>query len=211
MDSFHLTLTTDRLVLRPWRRADLYEMAAWPPFTEPLDRVWNWPQRLDRTGSLDTFFASHHSDPDRRAWTIIGDDAVAGLLQLKEIRQAEGDAVLGIAFGSPWIGKGYGREALAAFLQAYFGCVRFKALRLEVALANARARKLYDALGFQETGRFWRDAGQAEEYRFLDAPAYARLRAYFRWTNGGVYQLCAEMKLTAERWQPADATPSTVV
>jgi RimJ/RimL family protein N-acetyltransferase len=201
MDSLRITLKTERLLLRPWCRADLSAMADWPPFTAPLDQVWNWPQRLSLLGSLDTFFAIHDADPQRRAWTILNSGAVIGLLQLKEIHPSEGDAIMGIAFGHPWVGKGYGREALTAFLEAYFERFNFTTLRLEVALVNRRAYHLYETLMFQETRRFWRDAGTAEENRFLDEPAYAGLRSYFRWANGGVYQLYAEMKLSADRWR----------
>ena len=195
-----LTLATERLLIRPWQRADLDAMAEWPPFVAPLDRVWNWPQRLRSSGSLDLFFSSHATDPARRTWTILAHSTVAGLLELKQIR-LEGDASLGIAFGAPWVGHGYGREALGAFLDAYFGTLHFKVLRLEVALANTRAVRLYERLLFQETKRFWRDAGPREEYAFLDTPAYDGLRPYFRWANGGVYQLYAEMELAAERWR----------
>ncbi len=195
-----LTLTTTRLCLRPWQRTDLEAMAAWAPFTDPLDRVWNWPQQLRANGTLDLFFVSQASDPARAAWTILerGEHRmqVAGLLQLKQIRQAEKSAELGIALGASWIGRGYGREALAAFLPAYFGALKFDVLRLEVSLANTRARRLYEALGFGESSRFWRYAGTVEEYRFLDAPAYRDLRSYFRWANNGVYQQCAELELS---------------
>src|ERR671933_1606659 len=133
MDSLRITLKTERLLLRPWRRADLSVMANWPPFTARLDQVWNWPQRLSLLGSLDTFFTIHDADPPRRAWTILNSGAVIGLLQLKEIHPPEGDAIMGIAFGRPWVGKGYGRESLTAFLQAYFECFGFTSLCLEVA------------------------------------------------------------------------------
>ncbi len=194
-------LRTTRLCLRPWQRPDLEVMASWAPFTDPLDRVWNWPQQLRANGTLDMFFASQSTDPTRAAWTILERVdhrmQVAGLLQLKQIQHAESSAELGIALGASWIGCGYGREALAAFLPAYFGVLKFSLLRLEVSLANRRARRLYETLGFGESSRFWRYAGSAEEYRFLDAPAYRDLRAYFRWANNGVYQQCAELELSA--------------
>jgi RimJ/RimL family protein N-acetyltransferase len=151
-------------------------------------------------GTLDLFFLSQSADPSRRAWTIRQSDVVIGLLQLKQIRPVERDAFLGIALGCPWVGQGYGREALSAFLEAYFERIHFACVRLEVGMANERARRLYDALGFRETRRFWRDAGLAEPYRFLDEPRSAALRPYFRHATGGVYQLYSEMNLTAERW-----------
>ena len=191
-----VSIHSRRLALRPLARTDLDAMAAWPPFHAPLDQEWNWPQRLHQNGLLDLFWVSHTNDSSRRAWTISQRSQVIGLLQLSRIRRPEADARLGIALGAPWIGRGYGHEALEAFLRAYFGELGFKTLLLEVALVNERAVKLYRRLGFQEQKRFWRAADIANDYQFLDQPEYAAVRQYFRWANAGVYQLYAEMALS---------------
>lgn len=194
-EKHNLTLHTRRLTLRPLARADLDAMAVWPPFRSPLDQEWNWPQRLHRNGMLDLFWVSHSNDSSRRAWTILERTEVIGLLQLGRIRRPEADARLGIALGAPWVGHGYGHEALEVFLPAYFGQLGFKTLLLEVALVNERAIKLYRRLGFHEQKRFWRAAETAHDYGFLEQPEYAPVRQYFRWANAGVYQLYAEMAL----------------
>lgn len=196
-DPAGLTLCTARLVLRPWRRADLDEMAAWPPFLDPLDQGWNWPRRLRHNGTLDFFYQTHVADRTRGEFTILAGDAVAGLLQLKKIRVVEGDAELGIAFGAPYVGRGYGREILGAFLEDYFDRLGFRSAGLEVALSNLRARRLYERLDFRETARFWRDAGPAYDYRFLDAPDYAAVRPFFRRSHAIMYQQFAAMSLAA--------------
>jgi RimJ/RimL family protein N-acetyltransferase len=195
-----MILTTPRLQIRPWLRADLEAMAAWPPFTDPLDRPWNWPRQLQANGTLDLFFTSQAMDPTRQSWTILIRDGarpaeVAGLLQLKQMQYTERSAVLGISLGAPWVGRGYGQEALGCFLDGYFTRLRFAVMRLEVSIANQRARRLYTRLGFHEISRFWRHAGSAEEYQFLDEPRYADVRPFFRWSNGSVYQQCADMEL----------------
>ena len=192
---FDATFATARLVLRPWRRADLDAMAGWPPFPAPLDQVWNWPRRFQRDGLLDLLFASHAADPARAAWTITEHGAVIGLLQLKAIDRVSGTAGLGIALGHPWIGRGYGHEALTALLRLYFERWGFAAMRLEVALANTRALRLYQALGFEERGRFWQAAEGLHDQRLLETTEYAHLRPYLRFGRGGLYQQCAEMEL----------------
>lgn len=171
-------------------------MADWPPYPAPLDQDWNWPRRFRRDGSLDLLFASHDADPRRAASTILADGAVAGLLQLKAIDRGAGTAGLGIALGYPWIGRGYGREALTALLQLYFERWGFTTMRLEVALANTRATRLYQALGFEERGRFWRAAESPDDPRVLEGAEYAHLRPYFRLGRAGLYQQCAEMELS---------------
>jgi len=196
LEGHSVTLRSPRLGLRPLTRADLDAMAAWPPFTAPLDQEWNWPRRMQERGLLDLFFASHAGDASRRAWTIREGSQVVGLVQLSQIRRPEADARLGIALGAPWIGRGYGQEALGVFLDACFGPIQLRTLGLEVALANERAVKLYRRLGFEETKRFWRDAGGADDYGFLDEQEYTGVRQYFRRANGGVYQMYAEMMLS---------------
>jgi RimJ/RimL family protein N-acetyltransferase len=183
-------------------------MASWPPFDDPLDLYWNWSRRMQVEGSLDLFFFSHASDATRAAWTILTRDTVVGLLQLKHIRRAEGEAELGIAFGAPWVGQGYGREALSAFLRLFFGPAGFGTMRLEVAPTNIRALRLYRRLGFVETSRFWRYAGPAHEFDFLDLPEYAAMRPCFRYTGAGVYQVFAEMRLDAAAFAAIEASRS---
>ena len=192
-----LALDTGRLALHPWQRDDLHRMAEWPPFADPLDQEWNWPQRLRAEGSLDLLWISHAADPSRHAWTIRIGGAVAGLLQLRQIRAVEGSAGMGIALGAPWVGQGWGSTALQAFLPSYFDACGFSALWLEVGLANRRAVRLYQRLRFRETKQFWREAETSLDYGFLDEDAYTAVRPYFRWANGGVYQRCAEMELAA--------------
>lgn len=181
-------------------------MANWPLFSGPLDQSWNWPRRMRADGSLDLFFLSHASDTARATWTILRHGTVVGLLQLKHIRRAEGDAELGIAFGAPWIGQGYGREALCAFLDFFFGPAGFSAIRLEVAPANLRAHRLYRRLGFEEMSHFWRHVGVAADYAFLDRPDYVAIRPFFRHTGTGVYQMFTEMRLDATGWHASRDT-----
>lgn len=196
-----LSFRTERLLVRPWQRADLDAAARWPPFADPLERTWSWPEGTGLLLPLDLLWASHEADPSRRTWAILLGDTLAGLLQLKAIRHVERDAFLGIVIGAPWSGQGLGREALAGFMPVCFDRLGLDEIRLEVSLANLRALRLYEQFGFAERTRFWRYAGLASEYAFLRAPAYAGVQPFFRWSETGVYQLCAEMALTAECWQ----------
>lgn len=54
---------------------------------------------------------------------------------------------------APWRGQGFGREAVAHMISEArkLGIV---AMHLEVDQDNARARRLYEALGFRQRGRF---------------------------------------------------------
>lgn len=192
-----LYIQTERLVLRPWRRDDLSIMREWTPFTDPLEQLWNWTTQLT-TISLDFFFAAHVADRTQHVWTLLADDIVSGLVMLQTRDPTH--ATLGISLKESAQGRGYGREALSALLDASFRYRPRASIRLEVALANKRALALYRALHFGEIRRFWRDAGVPQQYAFLDAPRYQDVQPLFRRTNTAMYQLCAEMELRAETW-----------
>jgi RimJ/RimL family protein N-acetyltransferase len=198
MDLSRLQLRTERLLLRPWRRSDLDIMAAWAPLDDPLQQTWNWTGQL-RGMSLDFFFAAQQFDPAQHIWTVLTDELVIGLVSLHARDQIR--PTLGISLSGSAIGQGYGREALSGFFDVYFDRWPRNIIRLEVALANRRAVGLYQALHFRETGRFWRDAGAAQRYAFLDQPTYRDVQHFFRWSSDACYQLCAQMELEAETWK----------
>lgn len=196
-----MIITSERLVLRPWQRADLDALAALPPFTDPLDESANWPHALAKNGTADLFFFGRSADSQRREWTITTrDGAVIGHLGIRNIEPEAGSARLGIGLGAPFIGQGYGREALTSFLAAFFGPLRLQRLLLDVRGHNLRARRLYEQLGFRSTGTFWQLLGPAETSA-LDAPPYAALRDEFRREAGQVLARCIEMTLAADEWQ----------
>ena len=197
-----MIITTDRLTLRPWQRADLDTMAQWPRYPDPLDNDWNWPHTLHAQGSADMFFLARTVDPRRYEWTITtADGEIVGQLGIRAIDPEVGTARLGIALGYPYIGQGYGEEALRAFLDAYFGPLDYRQLLLDVSLHNLRARRLYQRLGFRETGTFWHALGPAADYAFLREPRYDPIRPHLRWGSAEVYLRYAEMALDADTWQ----------
>ena len=197
-DLSSLQLRTERLLMRPWRRRDLDIMSAWAPLLDPLEQTWNWTAQLGGM-SLDFFFAAQQFDPTQHIWTLLADERVIGLVTLHARDQTR--PTLGISLSGNAIGQGYGREALSGFFDVYFDQWPRNIIRLEVALANRRAVRLYEALHFRETGRFWRDAGAAHRYAFLHQPTYRDMQHFFRWSSDACYQLCAHMELGAETWR----------
>lgn len=199
-----MIITTPRLVIRPLHRADLDAMAQWPCYPDPLDAILNWPHTLHQQGTADLFFLTRSVDPRRREWTITTTDgAVVGHLGLREIEQAQGSARLGIGFGYPYTGQGYGTEALRTFLDAFFGPLHFTRLHLDVSLYNQPARRLYQRLGFREVNTFWYELGPSAEHAFLTEPRYDPIRPFLRWSSTSVYLRYAEMLLEIHDWRAA--------
>jgi RimJ/RimL family protein N-acetyltransferase len=198
-----MIITTPRLLLRPMQRDDLDAMAEWPRYPEPLDAIFNWPHTLRENDSADLFFLTRSSDHRRREWTIATRaGAVIGHLGIRDIQPRPHSARLGIGLGYPYVAHGYGEESLRAFLDAFFGPLRFARLYLDVSLHNTRALRLYQRLGFREISRFWHELGPADEHAYLDEPRYDPIREYLRWSSGTVYMRYAEMLLQACEWLP---------
>lgn len=198
-----MIIRTPRLLLRPWRRADLDLMAEWPRFPDPLDQVWNWPQTLLEQGSADFFFFARSCDRAREEWTITTHcGEVIGSLGIRNIDREARSGRLGLALGFPYIGQGYGGEALRGFLDAFFGPLEFKRMLLEASLYNTHALRLYERLGFRRLRTFWYEQGPQAEFRFLDEPQYEAVRCFFRSNDQMVFAQYVEMELTQDDYTP---------
>lgn len=198
-----VTIITDRLVIRPWQRADLDAMDEWLPFPDPIDEEWNWPQQLRNRGGADFFFIGRSGDPRRFEWSILHSGGVIGYLGIREIDHRS--ARLGIHFGYPYVDQGYGAEALRAFLDTFFGLLAFNEMKLDVRSYNFRARRLYERFGFRRVRRFWQSAGSIEALAFLDEPQYDAVRRYFRRDAHAMLVECIEMTLSADQWRQQHA------
>ena len=138
--------------LRETRPADLDIILSW--VTSEADMVlWSgrtltWP--LDR-GQLETYL---HNDR-RRYWTGLHPNSGepvghASLLVDDEARMMR----LGCILLDPTArGRGLGRDLITAAVRVGFAATELPAMRLGVYAHNVSARRVYESLGFQTTGR----------------------------------------------------------
>lgn len=196
-----MIISTARLIIRPLQRADLDALAAWPQFTDPLDQSWNWAQQAQANGTTDLLFFTHATNRTRHEWAITRVDQVIGYLGIRTINEGERSARLGIGLAAPFVGQGYGLEALRGFGDAYFGALNFDRLLLDVHAHNTRALRLYERLGFQIVRTFWQPTGSPHDFQFLAAPQYATIREHFRQEDQQMLVRCVAMLLTADAWR----------
>ncbi len=138
-----------RTLIRPWRRHDDDQADEWPSYDDPLDSLWNLPRQLT-TGSSH-WANGFESGGTRRTWAVEDlSGQLIGRISLREIDERSGVARLGITFGAPYVGRGLGTEALAAFLDSYFTDLSFRAMVLDVAAPNQRAVRCYHAARLSE-------------------------------------------------------------
>ena len=99
------------------------------------------------------WIARRTSDPAALFFVIAGEgDAAIGFAQIVAIDERSRHGMFGIAIGAQHRGRGHGRAALAAIVDAARRDGRLDKLVLHVAADNAAARELYRSAGFTEVG-----------------------------------------------------------
>ncbi|GAB4438850.1 MAG: GNAT family N-acetyltransferase [Chloroflexi bacterium OHK40] len=190
------TLHGRRVMLRTWQRGDTLAQELWPRYTEPFSSLWNIP----RTAHFDDFL-SRGSGGQRYVWAV-EDEArrLIGRISLREVDPKAGSARLGISLAQTHVGQGLGTEALAIFLDHFFGPLGFSAMRLDVAAFNRRAVRCYERLGFSYVESEWRSAGSDPSLRLLDDPRHADVLPFFRRNRFDTFVEFYEMLLTRADW-----------
>lgn len=187
----------DRVRLRPWQRRDTLAQELWPRYTEPFSSLWNIP----RTVFFDDDSSRSGWSAQRYAWAIDERNGrMIGRISLREIDARRGEARLGISLAQPHVGQGLGTEALALFLDYYFGPLGYVTMHLDVAALNRRAVRCYERLGFEFVTSEWRSAGNDPSLRLLDDPRYSDMQSYFRRGRFETLIEFYEMTLTRDTW-----------
>jgi RimJ/RimL family protein N-acetyltransferase len=175
-------------------------MANWRPFDDPLLADANWPHRS--VSDLERWYTQYSQDPRRLLCAVTNKTGqVIGSITLRE-RDARRSARLGITLGADYVDLGLGTEALTLFLDYYFGELGFEKLVLDVAGCNRRAIRVYQKFGFTAVGQHERSLQRHKKWAFLNKPAYASVRQFFRrdWA-GRRWQMHFDMELTKADWE----------
>ena len=147
------TLQGEMIVLRPIRPDD-------------ADAMWDMladPEGMRLTGTTATFTrdqvadwcASRATAQGRYdfAVTASGDDEFRGEIVLNDIDPAVRCANLRLAMRPAYRGRGYGTEGIQLVLGMAFDGLGLHRVELDVLSINARAKSLYENLGFRVEGR----------------------------------------------------------
>ena len=187
--------------IRSFTRRDVDRWLAWPRHHDPLYVAYN-PKPMD--GSVrDAWYDDLVHRQGQVPFVIEAlDRRMIGRIFLRHVKHSEGSSVLGIDLDPSVLGRGYGSDALAAFLGYYFGPARFGRLYLSVAAHNVRARRSYERCGFRYLGTHWdRLACRVD---VLGDPHYAEIRALFRRGPRGLEALMHDMLAERTAWAGLD-------
>ena len=187
-----------RVSLRPLIRDDLDEVEAWAPYTDPLYVDWNrfpW-HRLGK----DLWHELQTTDRAVERYAIV--DPAGRVIGVLGLILDEGQTpLLSIFLGAEYVNRGLGTDALETLLQHVFTERGFKAVCLDVAASNRRARHTYEKCGFRLVDARYRPMEEHESLAFLSEPHYRELRSYYRRRHGRTYALYFRMVIRAEDWQ----------
>ncbi|MDP8923409.1 MAG: GNAT family N-acetyltransferase [Chloroflexota bacterium] len=186
--------------IREFTRRDVDRWLEWGPHPDPLYSSYN-PTPMD--GSLRDAW---YDDLVHRQgqWPFAIEDRerqLIGRLFLRHIRRREGTSVLGIDLAASALGRGYGTDALRAFLDYYFGPMGFQKMYLSVAAHNPRAYRLYENCGFRRFNAHWQTFKTDADV--LRDPRYRDVSELFRPVREGVEGLMYDMVLTRAAWLAA--------
>ena len=114
---------------------------------------------------FEKFFERQMADNADPLFAIEADGKLVGDCQLQMRDRRSQVSSLGIAIYDPdYVGKGYGREALALLVDWAFRVQNYQRLWLGVFSNNERAIRCYRAVGFVEEGRQRRQMYVGGEY-----------------------------------------------
>lgn len=185
-------------VVREFERADVDRWMAWPRHRDPLFESYNAPMMTVR--QRDLYYQERTHSPDSRQYSV--DDLsgeFVGRISIREIDWRLGASVLGISFHPERLGKGYGTDALWAFLSFYFGPLNMNVLFLDVAAFNHRAYRVYEKCGFRRCGQRWGEP-QTDAAGIFRKAEYREIRHLFQWEYGLVRPLLLDMSVRREEW-----------
>ncbi|MBI5879379.1 MAG: GNAT family N-acetyltransferase [Chloroflexi bacterium] len=206
---FGTSVESPRLRVRPFFWSDLELMDGWRGVFTPFDDPWIIPpptsfERIE-------WYAHYIETPVMRLYAIDrpDDGGMIGHISLRDIEKRI-QARLGIGLAPGEVSKGYGSEALKAFLDYYFDVLGFERMVLDVAATNERARRAYLRLGFRDYGEHHRGYAAEAQWRAAEQPANAQYRRFFRHTPWGMQMLFYDMEMTREMWHVIKAREANV-
>lgn len=147
------TLQGEMITLRPIRADDAEAM--WAMLDDPEgNRLTGTTETFTRE-QIDAWCASRATAEGRYdfAVTANGDDSFRGEIVLNEVDEVVRSANLRLSMGPTYRGRGYGTEGIQLVLGFAFDGIGLHRVELDVLSINARAKSLYENIGFRVEGR----------------------------------------------------------
>lgn len=137
----------NKVKLIPLKLEDAIYMKDWGKHETPLLNDYNFP--YSKYEDIAEWYDYKINSRNKKYFAIYNEEGrVIGYLGIKGIRKIRKKATLGIVFDPNYVDKGYGTDAIKAFINYFFNKMKMRTLLLEVANFNKRAIKCYENCGF---------------------------------------------------------------
>lgn len=144
----------NRVMLREYRESDYEHMRGWvnnPKIVDTLSDIFLYPHsEKDTRGYLDMAMSTNW-----KGFVIAFRDTeeYIGQIDFIKLDEKNGWGELGIVIGKEeYLGKGFGTEALQLIIDFAFRQLRLNRVELVCWSFNARARHVYEKVGFVQEG-----------------------------------------------------------
>jgi len=148
-------ITGEKVRLRAVERSDLPKMCQWLNDEEVM-YYWGHPGSTTSLAEVERWFNEglERSRQDRKTYIIETLDGVAiGQISYEHLSMKNRNAELGIQIGEKeYWDKGYGTDAIMAFLNYLFNELQLHRVWLGTESYNARAQRCYEKCGFIREG-----------------------------------------------------------
>lgn len=168
-----ITLTSERLVLKPHRPENLERLHAWKNDREinamSADSVE--PSSEEKSRKTLERWMQHSDDIIHLAIHLAGSDELIGFLHIALIEHELRRCKIGIVIGEKqhW-GKGYGSEALRRAVDYCFTDLDMNRIGAETYASNPRSVGMLEGAGFVREGvlreSVYKDQGFVDEYQY---------------------------------------------
>lgn len=142
----------EKIILRPFRVADMNGMKYWGEHMDP--RFWHYQFPYRESSDLIYWYMAKTHLYKKRLFAVMHQDCLGaekgpvGYITLKSIRWFKREGEMGVVYNPLVLEKGYGFSGIDAYLEYCFNHLRMKRIYLRVASFNKRAQHVYAKVGF---------------------------------------------------------------
>ncbi len=144
----------DRVKLTAFQEEDAAVLAAWHEDDEFLQLFDARPAVPKSKKEMEEWISSEESDSFRFAIRLKGTEELAGFIEIDGILWNHGCAWISAALQRQYWSQGYGTEAMSLAIRYAFEELNLHRLQLTVFSYNARAKRMYEKLGFIKEGSY---------------------------------------------------------
>ena len=144
-------LKTERLVLRPFTRADAEDMYNHWAGDPLVSRYLTWaPHRnVEETRALLAQWEKEYSRPDHYSWAIVSGGVAVGSIAAVRLEEESGFVTLGYCLSRRLWGRGYMTEAVRAVCSFFFREAGASRITADYVAENVASGRVLEKCGFR--------------------------------------------------------------